>query len=222
MGWRIASGAAAVSTCKIEQAAGVMRLQPVRRIAHDLKVEIMHARLVQDDVRKLREPVFDILHPAVTNDLVLGRFVRFPECRLVDPIRLLQHTLAEAESLEHLHGPAGNAVGLAEQQRAGLLIDDPGFDVRKGRELCGQCQSRRSAADDQDIDFIGKAVGVGRRLVLFGRFRDLRIAGSESVEMELHRATSSAPRSDWRSTGATILPGSCRAASAQNGDAAKA
>ncbi len=116
-----------------------MRLQPVRRIAHDLEVEIMHACLVQDDVRKHREPVFDILYSAMANDFIFRGVVRFPECRLVDPIRLLQHTLAEAKSLEHLHGPASNAVGLAEQQWAGLLINDLGFDVWKGRELCGQC-----------------------------------------------------------------------------------
>jgi len=35
--------------------------------------------------------------------------------------------------------PASNAVGLAEQQWAGFLINDLGFDVWKGRELCGQC-----------------------------------------------------------------------------------
>lgn len=29
----------------------------------------MHAGLVQDDVRNLRQPVFDILNPAVTDDL---------------------------------------------------------------------------------------------------------------------------------------------------------
>src|SRR6476660_558412 len=116
-----------------------MRLQPVRRIAHHFEVEIMPARLVQDDVRKLREPVFDILYSAMARDLIFAGIVRLPECRLIDPMRLLQHTLAEAESLEHLHGTTSNAVGLAEQQWAGPLIDDLGFDVWKGGELRGQC-----------------------------------------------------------------------------------
>ena len=53
-----------MSISRSSEAAGVMRLQPARRIAHDVEVEIMHARLVEDDVRKLRQPVFDILHPA--------------------------------------------------------------------------------------------------------------------------------------------------------------
>ena len=59
---------------QVEQAAGIMRLQPVRRIAHDFKVEIMHARLVQDDVRKLREPVFDILYSANADDFIFARY----------------------------------------------------------------------------------------------------------------------------------------------------
>ena len=66
-----------------------MRLQPARRIAHDVQIEIVHARLVQDDVRKLREPVLDILDSAVPDDPVFGGIVRLPECRLVDPVRLL-------------------------------------------------------------------------------------------------------------------------------------
>src|SRR5258706_12442160 len=108
-----------------------MWLQPIRRIAHDLQVEILHTRLVQDDVRKLREPVFDILYSAMANNSTFRGVVRLPECRLVDPTSLLQHAIAEAESLEHLHGPASNAVGLPEQQWAGLLINDLNFDVWK-------------------------------------------------------------------------------------------
>ena len=84
--------------------------------------------------------------------------VRLPERRLVDPIGLLQHALAEAKSLEHLHGAAGDAVGLAEQQRAGLLLDDAGLDVGKGRQLRRQRQTGRAAADDQDVDLVGQSV----------------------------------------------------------------
>ena len=71
--------------------------------------------------------------------------VRFPECRLVNPTGLLQHSLAEAKSLEHLHRAAGDAVGLAAEQRAGLLLDDPGLDVGKG----DSCAARVKPAGPQ-------------------------------------------------------------------------
>src|SRR6516225_9893848 len=98
-----------------------MRFQLVCGIAHDFEVEVMHARLVEDDVRKLRESVLDILYSRMANYFVWRIAVRLPERRFVDPARLLHHALAETERLEHLHGPAGNAVGLTQQQRTGLL-----------------------------------------------------------------------------------------------------
>ena len=58
--------------------------------------------------------------------------VGLPERRLIDPAGFLQHTLAEAKGLEHLHRAAGDAVSLAAQQRARLLLDDAGLDVGKG------------------------------------------------------------------------------------------
>src|SRR5206468_10968757 len=71
----------------------------------------------------------------------------FRSRRLIDPMGLLQHAVAEAERLEHLHGPAGNAVSLPEQQRTGLLLDDPGDDVGKRRQLGCQRQAGGSATD---------------------------------------------------------------------------
>ena len=118
----------------------------------------MHARLVENDVRKLRQSVFDILHPAAAGDVGWLLFVRLPERRLVDPAGLLQHALAEAEGMEHLDGAAGDAVGLAELQRARLLIDDTGLDAGERRQLRGEREPGRAAADDQDIDLIGKPV----------------------------------------------------------------
>ena len=49
----------------------------------------------------------------------------------------LKHTLTEAERLEHLHGPARNAISLSEEQRFGFLLDNPCFDFRKSRKLRG-------------------------------------------------------------------------------------
>ena len=85
----------------------------------------MHPRLVQDDVRELGQAVFDVLHPAATDDLCAFSDVRLPERRLVNPIGFFHHSLAETERLEHLHRAAGDAVGLAKQQRTGFLLDDP-------------------------------------------------------------------------------------------------
>ena len=135
-----------------------MRLELGRRFAHDVEKAIMHARLVENDVREFRQPVLDVLHPAAADDVFGLAVVRLPERRLVDPIGLLQHALAEAVGVEHLHGAAGDAVGLAEQQPARLLLDDAGLDVGKCRKLRRQRQARRAAADDQDIDLLGNAI----------------------------------------------------------------
>ena len=189
---------------EVQQSAGIVRLQPRRSVAHHVQKEIMHPRLVQDDVRELGQAVFDVLHPAATDDICAFSDVRLPERRLVNPIGFFHHPLAETERLEHLHRAAGNAVGLAKQQRTGFLLDDPGLDVGKRRKLCGQRKPRRSAADDQDIDFVGESV---RRLSPpLGGLRQFRIAGLEPVEMELHglsrfprrNSSPSARLANWR------------------------
>ena len=120
----------------------------------------------------------------------------FQNDRLVDPVGLLEHPLAEAERLEHLHGAAGDAVGLAEQQRAGLLLDDAGLDVGKGRQLRGQRQPRRAAADDQDVDFLGKAPGNPRRVCRLAGSAMAGSPGLEPVEMKLHDASANWSRID--------------------------
>src|ERR1700688_3992278 len=108
-----------------------MRLEFCGRSAHDVQIEIMHARLIQNDMRKLRQPVFNVLDPAAADD-VGGLFViRLPERRLIDPASLLEHALAEAKGMEHLHGAAGDAVSLAEQHSPRLLLDDAGLYVGK-------------------------------------------------------------------------------------------
>ena len=47
-----------------------------------------------------------------------GAVIGAPEDRLVDPVGFLQDALGEAEGLEHLHRPAGDAVGLPETEGA--------------------------------------------------------------------------------------------------------
>ena len=138
-----------------DDAPRIIRLEFRGRSAHDVEIEIMHARLIENDVRELRQAVFDILDPAAADDVRRLPVIRLPERRLVDPAGLLQHALAEAEGMEHLHRAAGDAVGLAELHAARLLLDDAGLDVGKRGQLRRERQPCRSAADDQDIDLFG-------------------------------------------------------------------
>jgi hypothetical protein len=115
----------------------------------------MNPRLVQDDMRELGQPIFDVLNSPGADDVRTLVFIGLPERRLIDPVRLFQHPLAETERLEHLHCAARDAVSLPETQRTGFLVDDPGLDVRKGGELRSQCQPCWPAAHNQEIDFFG-------------------------------------------------------------------
>ena len=124
----------------------------------------MHARLIEDDMRESGDS------PSSTSWIrsrakMAARLasLRLPERRLVDPVGFAFDALAEAERLEHFHRAAGDAVGLAELQRARLLLDDAGLDVGKGGELRGERQAGRPAADDQHIDLCGQRVGARAR-----------------------------------------------------------
>src|SRR5262249_17883317 len=112
-----------------KQTPTVFRLQAARRITHDLEIEVMHAGLVEDDVRELGVVVLNVLNPAVSDDFFAFKIVRLPEGCLVDPIRLLLYTLAEAKGFEHFHRSAGDAVSLAEKERPRLLLDNSGLNV---------------------------------------------------------------------------------------------
>ncbi len=82
--------------------------------------------------------------------------------------------------LEHLHGAAGDAVGLAATASGpALLLDDAGLDVGKRGELRRQRQPGRAAADDQDVDLVRDgACGAGRG-IRCGGIGNLGIAGHE-------------------------------------------
>ena len=135
----------------IQQAAGVMRLQPAWRVAHHIEIEVMDPGLVQDHVGKLRQAVFRVLHTAVAHDVQRPLLVRLPEGHFIDPAGLLEDPLTEIEGLEHLHGPAGNTVRLPQQQRAILLLDDAGLDVWKCSQLRCQREACRSTTHDQHV-----------------------------------------------------------------------
>lgn len=146
----------------------------------------MDARLVEDDVREFRQPILDVLNPAAAGDLLRRQLIRLPERRFVDPIGLLQHPLAEAIGVEHLYRAAGDAVGLADQQPARLLLDDAGLDVRKLRKLGGQRQTGRSAADDENINLVRHGARCARCLNTLGGIGNLGVARLKSIQMELH------------------------------------
>src|SRR3954471_4007561 len=91
----------------------------------------MHARLVENDMREFRQPVLDVLNPAASDDVFSPAVIRLPERRFIDPIRLLQHALAETVGVEHLHGAAGDAVGLARPPAPGRRPRRPDFASRR-------------------------------------------------------------------------------------------
>ena len=145
----------------------------------------MDARLVEDHVRKLGQAVLHVLHAAGTDDPRSVVFVRAPEHGLVHPVRLGDQLLGEAERFEHLHRAAGDTIGLAELERTVLPLDDARCDGRELGELCGEHQPRRAASDDEHVDLVRQR----RRSCSRSRIgrADARVAGAESVQVELHR-----------------------------------
>jgi hypothetical protein len=141
--------------------------------------------LVQDHVWELGQAVLHVLHPSGAHDARAVLRIGPPEHRLVHPVRLGDELLAESERLEHLHGPAGDTVGLAQLERAGPALDDARRDRRELGELGGEHEPRRAAPDDQHVDLVRQGRGPCRR----GRIGrpDARVAGPESVHVELHR-----------------------------------
>jgi hypothetical protein len=73
------------------------------RPAHDVEIEIVHARLVQNDMRELRQAILDVLDPAAADDVPRLLLIGLPECRLIDPASLFHDALAEAEGMEHFY-----------------------------------------------------------------------------------------------------------------------
>ena len=147
----------------------------------------MDARLIEDDMRELGETVLDVLNAVAADQGPATRLVGFPKGKLANPTGLLHDAICNTKSLEHLHRAAGDAVGLADQEAARFLLDDAGCDIGEGSKLGGESQTGGTAADDLDVDLRGKSVRGSCLLVPEVCFEDMRIAGPEPVEMELHR-----------------------------------
>ena len=182
---------------EVEQAAGVIGGEAGRRIVHGIEIEVVHARLIEDDVREFGKPVLNVLNAVGPDQGPATDLVGFPEGKLVDPIGFLHDTIGKAKRLEHLHCAAGDTVGLADQKAAGFLLDDASCDIGEGCKLRGEGQTGGPTADDEDVNLRREPVCAGIRLVPGVSFGDVRIAGPKPVEMELHRASSPRDGAVW-------------------------
>jgi hypothetical protein len=142
------------------------------------------ARLVEDDVRELREAVLDVLRAAAAHDMLAPRLIGAPERRLVDPVGFLENLLAEAERLVHLHAATRDAVRFSEDERLGRLLEQFNGDLGERGQLRRQGEPGGAAADDEDVDLpLG---GLRRPRATFERRTDERITGLKAVEVKLH------------------------------------
>jgi hypothetical protein len=115
--------------------------------------------LIQNDMRKFRDALFDILNDLAARNFFRVSVVRLPKARFVDPVGFLEDPFAESESFEHLHCPASNTIRLPELQRPVLLLYECRFHARECGKLRCQRQARRSATNDQHIDLLENGIG---------------------------------------------------------------
>jgi hypothetical protein len=82
-------------------------------------------------VRELRQAVLGVLNPSGAHDprAIVRR--RAPEDGLVHPVRFADELRAHPEGLEHFHGAARDAIGLAELERTVAALDQSGADPGK-------------------------------------------------------------------------------------------
>lgn len=92
---------------------------------------LLHPRLVDDDVREVRQTIFGVLHPTGAGDFcaVLRRWA--PEGRLVDPRGLAHGLDAHAEGFKHFDRATGDAVRLAQLQWADAFGVPLAADARR-------------------------------------------------------------------------------------------
>ena len=113
----------------------------------------MNTRLVDQDMRHLAHPVFDILYASGAMNAVrivgLGR----PERRLVDPNRFPLNLLRKSKCLEHLHRAHADAIRLTFLHRSKLGFDNHGANLWHRGQLRRKAQTCRTAPRDQYIHF---------------------------------------------------------------------
>ena len=116
----------------------------------------MHPRLVQHDMRKFRQAVLDVLHPAAADDVVALLSSGFQKV-----VSLIQQASFSTRSLK----PKASNISMVRQAMpsAWPSSSGPGFCSTmqvlmsgKARQLRRQGQTGRPAADDQNIDFCWK------------------------------------------------------------------
>jgi hypothetical protein len=194
--WRSILAVAAAQGDRDRFVGGVRDLHPDRlqaivdrelagRVPHELQQEVQQPGLVDDDVGELREQVAHVLGAAQAGDPGVVLRVGAPEVGLVDPVGLLGHLAGQAEGLEHLDGAAVHPVRPADLQRAVGLLHDTGDDPGELRELSGQQQAGRTAADDEDVDLRGQGTLV--RAAAFCGGADAGIAGTITLGEILHQ-----------------------------------
>ena len=109
---------------EVQNPQPIVRFKPCWRILHDVEKEIMHPRLVDEDVRHFGNPVLHVLHAPDPFDLARLVRVRCPESRFIDPVGFTLHRLGKTKCLKHLHGAHVDPVRLPFFHAAHLGFDD--------------------------------------------------------------------------------------------------
>src|SRR5699024_7390383 len=147
-----------------------------------LEEVVLHTSLIEHDMGELGHSFGNVIHPSGAYD-PCWIVVWTPEGCLTDPIGFANEPVGEAESLERLDRPTHDAVGVPQLQRSLAPFDDAHGDIGEGRQLCSEYEPGRTGAHDQNVGLGGR---ISRVRVDCGV--DVGIAGSETVEMELHRS----------------------------------
>ncbi len=144
-----------------------------------------HARLIDDHVRELREPLFGVADSPSPLDLGAIVGIRLPETDLVHPVRLSHQSVGQAEGLEDLNGATGNAVGLAYLERTTSLVDQRGSNLGNVGQLRCKQETCGATANNQHVNLGGETVvgGGGVRM----RLMQERVSRLISIEVKLHR-----------------------------------
>ena len=146
-------------------------------------------------MRELRDALLGVAGPTGPRDLRAIVRVRLPEAGLVHPIRLIDQAGGQTEGLQHLHRSTGDAVSLADLERALSALNHDSSDLGEIRELRCEHQTCWPTADDHDVGFHRQARTCRRRRDALarpvGRLADNRPDKTAS-DLLLHAAVSRA------------------------------